>query len=246
MSSEEVYAYIRNRGALYGTASAIEETIEEFIDAGCGGFMVFCNSAPSAEALEQLAALPSVHYAIGGSRHGGVAEAGGWPPLHLACGAVEGATPGVMPGDAGSCTAPLPAGGGSGRADGFRIGVLPWVSMQKESIPEGASSMTTVNVRIERLDSGDRLYLQNGMWGPATSVLHSFSRACRDGRIPSSKWNVAEINEVTTGAVVRQALDAIKDWDWQQSRDSTDQERVAAFRDRLLDNAEYEIHALEV
>jgi hypothetical protein len=31
--------------------------------------------------------------------------------------------------------------------------------------------MTTVNVRIERLDSGDRLYLPNGMWGRATSVL---------------------------------------------------------------------------
>ena len=27
MSAEEVYAYIRNRGALYGTESAIEETI---------------------------------------------------------------------------------------------------------------------------------------------------------------------------------------------------------------------------
>ena len=106
--------------------------------------------------------------------------------------------------------------------------------------------MTTVNVRIERQDSSDRLYLQNGMWGPATSILHAFGRACRDGRIPSSKWNIAEINEVTTGAVVRQALDAITDWDWQQSRDGSDRERVTAFRDRLLDVAEYEVHALEV
>jgi alkanesulfonate monooxygenase SsuD/methylene tetrahydromethanopterin reductase-like flavin-dependent oxidoreductase (luciferase family) len=65
MSSEEVYAYIRSRGALYGTASAIEEAIEEFIDAGCGGFMVFCNSAPAARGLEQLAALPSIQRAIG-------------------------------------------------------------------------------------------------------------------------------------------------------------------------------------
>lgn len=70
--------------------------------------------------------------------------------------------------------------------------------------------MTTVNVRIERLDSGERLYLQNGIWGPATSVLHAFGRACQDGRIPSSKWNIAEINEVTTGAIVRQALDSIE------------------------------------
>ncbi|MGI8451420.1 MAG: LLM class flavin-dependent oxidoreductase [Streptosporangiaceae bacterium] len=65
MSSKDVYAYIRHRGALYGTASAIEETIARFLDAGCGGFMVFCNAAPTAHVLEQLAALPSVHRAIG-------------------------------------------------------------------------------------------------------------------------------------------------------------------------------------
>jgi hypothetical protein len=57
MSSEEVYAYIRNRGAPYGTAAAVEATIEEFIDVGCGGFMVFCNSAPALESLELLASL---------------------------------------------------------------------------------------------------------------------------------------------------------------------------------------------
>jgi alkanesulfonate monooxygenase SsuD/methylene tetrahydromethanopterin reductase-like flavin-dependent oxidoreductase (luciferase family) len=67
MSAEEVYAYIRNRGALYGTAAAIEETIEQFLAAGCGGFMIFCNSAPSAHALGQLAMLPAVRRAIGTS-----------------------------------------------------------------------------------------------------------------------------------------------------------------------------------
>lgn len=106
--------------------------------------------------------------------------------------------------------------------------------------------MTTVDVRIKRLGSDDQLFLHNGMWGPATSVLHAFGRACQDRRISSTKWNVAEINEVTTGAVVRQALDAITDGDWQQLRGGADQERLAAFRSRLLDNAEYEIHALEV
>jgi alkanesulfonate monooxygenase SsuD/methylene tetrahydromethanopterin reductase-like flavin-dependent oxidoreductase (luciferase family) len=64
MSAEKVYAYIRDRGALYGTASAIEETIESFTEAGCDGFMVFCNAAPSVRALEQLAALPFVRQAI--------------------------------------------------------------------------------------------------------------------------------------------------------------------------------------
>jgi alkanesulfonate monooxygenase SsuD/methylene tetrahydromethanopterin reductase-like flavin-dependent oxidoreductase (luciferase family) len=65
MSSKEVDSYIRNRGALYGTATSIEATIEEFTDAGCGGFMVFCNSAPALESLHQLASLPSVRRVIG-------------------------------------------------------------------------------------------------------------------------------------------------------------------------------------
>jgi len=57
LSSAEVDAYIRNRGAFYGTAESIEATIEEYVDAGCGGFMIFCNSAPALESLEQLASL---------------------------------------------------------------------------------------------------------------------------------------------------------------------------------------------
>jgi alkanesulfonate monooxygenase SsuD/methylene tetrahydromethanopterin reductase-like flavin-dependent oxidoreductase (luciferase family) len=55
MSSEEVYAYIRSRGALYGIAAAVEETIEEFQAAGCRGFMVFCNDGPSTAGLKELA-----------------------------------------------------------------------------------------------------------------------------------------------------------------------------------------------
>jgi len=57
MSEAEVDTYIRSRGALYGSAAAIEETVEEFIDVGCGGFMIFCNSAPALESLGQFASL---------------------------------------------------------------------------------------------------------------------------------------------------------------------------------------------
>ena len=45
-----------------------------------------------------------------------------------------------------------------------------------------------------------------------------------------------EINEVATGGVVRRALDAITDTDWQQSRGDAERQQVAAFRSRLLDN----------
>jgi hypothetical protein len=45
------------------------------------------------------------------------------------------------------------------------------------------------------------------------------------------RWNVAEINEATIGAVVHEALDAITDTDWQQSRGGgADQEQLVAFR----------------
>jgi hypothetical protein len=61
---------------VHGTAAAIEETIEQFLDAGCKGFMVICNSASSADALEQLAALPAVRRAIRYSLSAVIAELG--------------------------------------------------------------------------------------------------------------------------------------------------------------------------
>jgi alkanesulfonate monooxygenase SsuD/methylene tetrahydromethanopterin reductase-like flavin-dependent oxidoreductase (luciferase family) len=57
MSASEIEAYVRDRGALYGRASAIGATLEEFIDAGCSGFMIFCNGSPALDSLEQLASL---------------------------------------------------------------------------------------------------------------------------------------------------------------------------------------------
>lgn len=68
MSAQEVRAYIRDRGALYGTAAAIQETIEAFTDAGCRGFMVFCTSAPDVSGLEQLASLPAVQRSLTGEQ----------------------------------------------------------------------------------------------------------------------------------------------------------------------------------
>jgi hypothetical protein len=64
-------------------------------------------------------------------------------------------------------------------------------------------------------------------WQRKATILHEFGRTCQDGRISGTKWNVAEIRAVTTGAVVRQALATITDWDWKQSRDSADHELVA-------------------
>lgn len=60
MSASDVEAYVRDRGALYGTAPAITETVQEFIEIGCQGFMVYCNSAPMPSALQQLKSLRSL------------------------------------------------------------------------------------------------------------------------------------------------------------------------------------------
>jgi alkanesulfonate monooxygenase SsuD/methylene tetrahydromethanopterin reductase-like flavin-dependent oxidoreductase (luciferase family) len=54
----------RDRGALYGTAATIEATIEEYTGAGCGDFMVFCNSAPASECLDQLLSIRAVQRAV--------------------------------------------------------------------------------------------------------------------------------------------------------------------------------------
>jgi hypothetical protein len=78
-------------------------------------------------------------------------------------------------------------------------------------------------------------------------------RACRTTRRAKQARAAAdtpalglERAERDGGAVVRQALDAITDTDWLQLRGGADQEQVTAFRSRLLENAEYEIRALEV
>ncbi len=60
MSANEVDAYIRDRGAFYGTASAIAEMVEEFVALGCAGFMVYCNQSPAPDVLAQLASLRPV------------------------------------------------------------------------------------------------------------------------------------------------------------------------------------------
>jgi alkanesulfonate monooxygenase SsuD/methylene tetrahydromethanopterin reductase-like flavin-dependent oxidoreductase (luciferase family) len=57
MSAAETEGYIRSRGAFFGTVERVVETIDEFLDAGCEGFMMFCTQAPATGALDQLARL---------------------------------------------------------------------------------------------------------------------------------------------------------------------------------------------
>jgi hypothetical protein len=104
--------------------------------------------------------------------------------------------------------------------------------------------MTTVSVSIYQVGTNDRLYLHNGMRGPATAVLHYMSKACEDGTIESDDWNIAELDVITTGTVVRAALDktdGYEDHYWRYDN----RERFAAFRASVQDDAKYEVHAIE-
>jgi alkanesulfonate monooxygenase SsuD/methylene tetrahydromethanopterin reductase-like flavin-dependent oxidoreductase (luciferase family) len=57
MSQADMDIYIRNRGAFYGTEDSIRNMISEYLEAGCRGFMLFCNDAPDQHILQQLAML---------------------------------------------------------------------------------------------------------------------------------------------------------------------------------------------
>jgi hypothetical protein len=104
--------------------------------------------------------------------------------------------------------------------------------------------MTTIDMRINRVSSNDRLYLHNGMWGPATAVFHALYHGCIDGTITGS-WSGAHVDAVTSGAIVRAALGHIEGRERPYRQDGNE-ERLAAFIGRLQDEAHYEVHALEV
>ena len=57
LSAAEADTYIVTVGAFYGTITAIQAIIEQFIDAGCGGFMTSCNASPALDSLDQRASL---------------------------------------------------------------------------------------------------------------------------------------------------------------------------------------------
>jgi alkanesulfonate monooxygenase SsuD/methylene tetrahydromethanopterin reductase-like flavin-dependent oxidoreductase (luciferase family) len=55
-------AYIRARGALYGTDDRIRTTVEEYVDAGCGGFILYANRSPLLQSIDEMASvLPIAH-----------------------------------------------------------------------------------------------------------------------------------------------------------------------------------------
>lgn len=57
MSARDLDEYIRSRGAFYGTRERVVDLIQGFREAGCAGFIMYCNDSPAREQLERLIEL---------------------------------------------------------------------------------------------------------------------------------------------------------------------------------------------
>lgn len=104
--------------------------------------------------------------------------------------------------------------------------------------------MTTVDVYIERTGSRDMLVLRNGLFGPATTVFHAVLRACQDGTA-TGPWGGSHAEVTLTGKTLRPMLENIGRLE-PPYHQPADNDRLAAFRQAITDDAEYDITAIEV
>ena len=102
--------------------------------------------------------------------------------------------------------------------------------------------MTTVDVYIHRTGTRDYLSLRNGLFGPATTLFHSVLQACEDGTATGS-WSGSHADIVLSGAALRPMLAGLDHLD--QLWHGTTEAQVIAYRDALVDDAAYEINAIE-
>lgn len=103
--------------------------------------------------------------------------------------------------------------------------------------------MTTVDVTITAADNSRRLSLHNGLFGPATSALHALAREFQNGTL-IGPWNVADIDTIAPGTVVRRILAAVNEHDPEFR--GRGREAFTAFRAAVDDNSQYRIRGLEV
>ena len=104
--------------------------------------------------------------------------------------------------------------------------------------------MTTVDVRIQRIDGPESLHLHNGLFGPATTALHALIDAYRAGAIVG-KWHSTYIETTVSGTIVSSVLASVDEND-REFRQETDRSQFIAFRDFVDENVRYAIHAIEV
>jgi hypothetical protein len=104
--------------------------------------------------------------------------------------------------------------------------------------------VTTVDVRIQRVDGEKPLYLHNGMFGPATSVFSAVVESCRDGR-GDGRWTGPAAFEATmAGRDLRAVLTAVGVED-SASTPAETKGQLEGYLGRLEDDAKYRVTALE-
>ena len=104
--------------------------------------------------------------------------------------------------------------------------------------------MTSVDVYITGKNREESTCLHNGLFGPATTVLHAVLDACRDG-LASGEWSSSHAEVLLPGSVLRPMLAGLEPLTrpWHQDEDNA---RLAAFRAAISDDTLYAVTAIEV
>ena len=103
--------------------------------------------------------------------------------------------------------------------------------------------MTTVDVYIRRADGGDSFSLHNGLFGAATTALHTLIRQFQDGTI-TGPWHSSYIDTTVKGTIVRTILGGISELDPPYHQPG-DWARFEAFLEAVDDDADYTVKAIE-
>jgi hypothetical protein len=108
---------------------------------------------------------------------------------------------------------------------------------------KGAVAKTTVDVYIRKADGSDSFSLHSGLFGAASTALHTLIRAFEDGAI-SGPWHSSYIDTTVKGAIVRSILAGISELD-PPCHQPGDWARLTAFQQAIDDDGDYTVKAIE-
>lgn len=111
--------------------------------------------------------------------------------------------------------------------------------------PREGNTVTTVDFYVESAAGESLLSFHNGMSGPATDLLHTTFQLAQAGKMAPTRYNVAEMKSVVTGAVLRELLESVEVESTDPYTSSTADD-VASVLAEIVDDASYVVDGLEV
>ncbi|WP_145229446.1 hypothetical protein [Rudaeicoccus suwonensis] len=105
--------------------------------------------------------------------------------------------------------------------------------------------MTTVDFYVETAAGESLLSFHNGLFGPATDLLHATFQLAQAGKMAPTRYNIAEMKSVVTGAVLRELLESVQFKPTDPYNSSTADD-VASVLVEIDDDAPYVVDGLEV